>query len=694
MFRERWPIGLLAAILVASGLLYWEWQKPEMYRTEATLLFEPRTDSVVPIEEVVDTSLEAGKLNTHLEWIQSQSFYEYVASFFSAEEEEMIQRAYIDPDHPEAPPPSIAAIIRPNVSAYIRRNTTIIGITVRHKDPEVAAFIADRYARRYIDFNLDHSVTGTQSAIVFLQDQSNELRERVSAAERELQEYRGKHNVASLEENQNIVLQRVNRLGEEIVTAQIQRFSLESDLTEIEDYLAAEEELTEVPFIKDYGNIAGLMEQRDNLKDERRQLALDYLPRHPNMVENQRSLDSVEERIERNVERAIADLRGRHAAALQHEERLETELTKAEKESLEMDRLAVQYRSLEREAEAARDSFAQIVRRLNDTNIASQLENINIRPFDSAYTPGASVEPDMTKMAVQSALLGFLLLVGVPIGIGLIDNRLKSSVEVEELWGGKPLGEIPRIRGKAKRRPHVVLEGTQEAACQAFLGIYSQLEISDQKRYPNTILVSSTLPREGKSFVSNNLAMTFAQHGKKTLLIDCDFRAPSINGFYGKSNKEGLLKALQAPKTGPGATLDSDVLGLHCPHENLDVIHTGGSHRSPSRLFDHESLGEFFTNVKRQYDVVILDTPPLGIFPDALLLSRFVDDIFLVCRFNRVNKTRLATTVEKIQDSNVRFGGVIVNAIPPGRRSAAYDYHGFGSYGNRDYEKYYSTAAK
>src|SRR5690606_4490307 len=116
--RERWPIGLVAAILTAAGLLYWESQKPEIYRTEATLLFEPRTDRVVAIEQVVDTSLGAGELNTHREWIQSKSFFDYVASFFSPDEIEMIQKAYLDPDDPNSPPPSLGAIIRPNVSAY------------------------------------------------------------------------------------------------------------------------------------------------------------------------------------------------------------------------------------------------------------------------------------------------------------------------------------------------------------------------------------------------------------------------------------------------------------------------------------------------------------------------------------------------------------------------------------------------
>lgn len=691
MFRERWPIGFVAAALAATGLLYWESQKPELYQTEATLLFEPRSDQVVAIENVVDTSLDAGKLNVHREWLQSRSFFDYVASFFSDEEVAMIQKAYIDPTEPDARPPSLAAIIRPNISAYIRRDTTIIGITVKHKDPSVAAFLADRYARRYIDFNLDRAVTGTQSAIVFLQDQANDLRQQVEIAERELQDYREKHNVASLQENQNVVLQRVKSLGGEIVQAQIERLKVESDLAKISEFLEAGEDLTEIPYIKEYGNIASLIEQRDNLRGERDRLSIEYLRMHPRMIENERAIESVENRIQRNIEQAITDLRTRHDAALQHENRLAKELLEAESASLELDRLTVDYRFLEREAETARASYAQIITRLNETNIAAQLENINIRLFDTAWIPSTPIEPNMTKMAIQSGMLGFLLLVGIPIGIGLIDNRLKTSWDVEEMWG-KPIGEIPRMKGvKVKQRPHVVLNGKQEAPCQGFLGIYSYMQIDGHKEYPRSFLITSSLPKEGKSVVSNNLATIFAQHGKRTLLIDCDFRRPTLHAFYSQPNKHGFLKIVSSPDLSEAEPLHDLSSGLHCPHEYLHVLFSGGFDRHPSRLFDQPAFESVLKSARQHYDVVILDTPPVGIFPDALLLSRFVDETFFVCRFNRVNKTRLRNNIDKMKNAEAKFGGIIVNGIPAGRRSAMYDYHGFGSYSDRKYAKYYAA---
>lgn len=695
MFRERWPFGLIAALVVGGGLLYWESQKPEVYQTEATLLFEPRTDRVVAIENVVDTSLQAGQLNVHREWLLSRSFYDYVASFFSEEEIERIQRPYRDEADPKAQPPGVAAIIRPNLKAYIRRNTTIIGISVRHKDPETAAFIADRYARRYIDFNLDRSMTGTQSAIVFLQNQAEDLRERVESAERQVQDYRGKHNIASLDENQSIVLQRVSRLGGEIVAAEMDRISLNSQIAEVERTLENGDDLTRIGYIKQYGNLAQFLEERDDLKSARDRLELEYLRKHPKMVDNQQAQESVDARIQQNIDRAIRDLRTSHAAAVEHEKRLEEKLLQAEKESLALDGLNVNYRFLERNAETARNSFTQIVTRLNDTNIASQLENINIRVFDSAWTPGAPTEPNMTRMALQSGMAAFLLLVGLPIGIGLIDTRLKTSWEVEELGGRKAIGEIPRVRRvKAKLRPHIVADGKQEAACQGFLGIYSEVQIENMANQQRSFLITSALPREGKSFISNNLATTFAQHGKRTLLIDCDFRRPSIHGFYGLSNKEGFLKALESPETIELDPSENPLLGLHCPTENLHILASGGHDRRPSRFFDQEVFRGLLQHVRSYYDIVIIDTPPIGIFPDALLLSRFVDETFFVCRFNRASKNKLKSHIERISELEAPFGGIIVNGIPAGRRSAMYDYHGFGSYGNREYNKYYATAEK
>src|SRR5690606_2377254 len=149
------------------------------------------------IQEVVETGVRsANELNIHAEQLRSQTFFDYMLTSFNKDETDRIQRAYHDPAHPERPLPSLAEIIRPNVSIIPRRNTTIIAIGVANRNPEVAAMIANRYARRYIDYNLDRANSGTNSAIIFLRNQAEEMRAQVEAVEASLQDYRAKYNIA------------------------------------------------------------------------------------------------------------------------------------------------------------------------------------------------------------------------------------------------------------------------------------------------------------------------------------------------------------------------------------------------------------------------------------------------------------------------------------------------------------------
>ncbi len=186
MFVERWWIGLIAGAL-AAGLIVWF--RPHfiaIYTTEVSLLFEARKDRVINIEQIVDTSLQtASELNTHMEQLRSKTFSDYVLASFNPAETEKIQKAYADPLHPGSPLPSLDDIIRPNVFVSARRGSPIVGITVSNRSPEAAALIANRYAHKYIDYNLDSANTRTNSAI--------------ETAENALQNFRAKNNLAPSE---------------------------------------------------------------------------------------------------------------------------------------------------------------------------------------------------------------------------------------------------------------------------------------------------------------------------------------------------------------------------------------------------------------------------------------------------------------------------------------------------------------
>jgi polysaccharide biosynthesis transport protein len=692
MIRERWFLGVVAASLLVGLLGYHQLRHPPVYEASATLMFESSNPQVVDIKEVVDTSLHDAsadvRLQTHIGQMRSAAFFAFVASTFTDEEIEQIQRAYLIP---EQELPSVRSIVQNNVHAHIQRGTFILTVSARHRDPEAAVLIANRYASRYIEYNRERTDVGNRSAVRFLRDQAGELLQKVQESEDSLHRYRRLHNLVSLEENQNTILRRLDSISASVVGARVARLELDSMLEHVQRYLDRSGNLMAIDYIAGYGSLARMHDELDQLLAERATLDERYLERHPRMVQNYRNIQSIQGQITETIEMAVTELRSRHQRALNHEQKLQEALAEAEEKSLELEEIAVRYNVLSRQAAADRDSYARIMERLSETEITSQLEEINIRMVDLADIPYVPVEPNVTKLLIQSAFLGSIILFGLPLGLGILDHKLKAAWEVEAILALPLVGEIPRISGLKRRdRPHIITQGEEHAACEAFRGIFSQMQLTSPLQAPHTLLITSTVPGEGKSLIANNLAATFANHGRRTLLIDCDFRRPSLHIFHERKNDRGIIRWLTMNEPDQEPLEPSEALGILPITPNLHLLRSGGESRRPTSMFDQTAFKSLFTQIKMDYDMILIDTPPVGIFPDSLLLAPLADQILYVCQFNRVNKTQIQQFVEKIELADVAVGGLILNGIPRGRASTFYDYYGYGQVGNKDYKAYYN----
>jgi capsular exopolysaccharide synthesis family protein len=279
----------------------------------------------------------------------------------------------------------------------------------------------------------------------------------------------------------------------------------------------------------------------------------------------------------------------------------------------------------------------------------------------------------------------------VPLAFGLSDSRLKAAWEVEQFLKENLLGEMPSIDGVArKERPHIMARDLDHGAAEAFRGLFGQLQLNSTVAYPKLLMLTSTLPGEGKSVIANNLAATFAGHGKKTLLVDCDFRRPNLHVFYGKDNACGVMRWLETNEDVKDSVLTDPDLGILPLQENSYLLRAGGESRRATELFEMASFRNLLAGLRRQFDIVLLDTPPIGVFPDSMLLSRMVDEIAYVCRFNAVNRSKIRKCIERLRTPNAAFAGIVLNGIPSGKQSAHYDYYGYGANEAKRYKAYYS----
>ncbi len=694
MIRERWLLGLATAVILVGLLVAHQLRQPKIYESRASLIFETSKPQVVDIQEVLDTSLNTATidatLQTHIGQIKSVSFFQYVAETFTEEEKEQIVQPYIEP---ESPAPSVFDVVHPNIDVSLNRGTYIVTIAARHRDPETAAMIANRYTGEYIDYNRERTISSNDAALAFLRSQKEELLHKIQGTEATLQEFRREHNLVSLEENQNIILRRLTTLSGELMDARVARLALDSKLKHVEHYMLNDQNLLEIQFIAEYGSIRELIAQLESLEAEKALLAERYLENHPRMIENTRSIENIYAQLDENTQMAVTELLSQHQAAVQHETQLEEALAEAEQESLELEEIAARYEVLLRQAESDRQAHAGIVDRLNETLIASQLDHINIKVVDAANRSPIPIQPDVKKIVLQSAFLGCLILFGLPLVLGFLDQKLKAAWEVELLLGLPMLGEIPRITGLRKReRPQLISRGRDHSASESFKGIFSQIHLKAPVQNPSALLFTSTVPGEGKSLVASNLAATFANHGRRTLLIDCDFRRPALHYYYERKNDRGIIRWLEMDEPEFESLDSEEALDILPLGQKLHLLRAGGESRNPTEMFNLPKFKDLFADLKTEYDVLLVDTPPVGVFPDALLLAPLCDLVLYVCQFNRVNKTQIRKFMEKIESADVEIGGLILNSIPTGRASTYYDYYGYGQIGNKDYEAYYAQS--
>ncbi|OAM87611.1 polysaccharide biosynthesis tyrosine autokinase [Termitidicoccus mucosus] len=695
MFLERWWIGLIAGAAIATVFILAQPKLAPVYRSEVKLLFEPQKDQVIGIKEVVDTTTTSNlQLNLHIEQMLSTTFYEYVQSSFSSAEIEQIQAPYRNPDNPSAPPPSLAGIIRPHINIYQQKGTTIVRIVVTNRDPEAAALIANRFSRKYIDFTVDKAMTSTNSAIIFLKNQSEEKRSEVESVERAMQDYRARHNMAALGEATNIVRQKVGLLGNDLAQAQLEQTTLQTLIQLIEDYRKRGQSLYEISAIIGFGNVASLKTQYENILAERTALAERYLEEHPRMRQNALALADTRARLDAAVDLAIAETHARLNLARQHEQRLRSEYAAAEKQAQDLDRITIDYKFLEEDAVSKRQAYNSILSRLNETTIVSQLENVNIKVLDKALVPGAPSNSPSSQILLQAGAFGFILFLGLPIGIGLMDTRVKSSHDVETGLDHPLLGGIKTMKKLTEaERPNVFRLHKDDALAEAYRGIFSEIEIRSPVPFPKRILITSSVPGEGKSLTASNMAAVFAAHGRRTLLVDCDFRRPSLRRYFGTAPGTGLLSWLRAhPDDGADTPLDLATLGIATVENNLHLLPAGHAIKNPTEIIDQIAHSELFNKLSKSYEVIIIDTPPAAVFPDALLLSRFCAELVYVCRFRTVRRKLIKKTLSKFTESGISILGVVLNRMPHAS-IMNYGYDGYGAYGSDYYKAYQEEEA-
>lgn len=687
ILRERLWIALPVALLVALSFGYYKAQETPMYSSTASMQFE-RPERVVQNEQVVDTTVRSDiDLNTYLQILTSARLRTMVAQSLTPDEIKILQRPYLAELQPGANPPPIGDIMG-NLSRESIRLSYLITITVTHRDAEAAALLANRYVDQFMRYLMENVGGKNEFAVDYLRSRARELQQESEAAEAKLQDYRRKHNLVSLDNSMNIVGERLRTVNATLTTARLARLDVETLLGQIEKMQKENPaNLLEIGYISAYGSIPLLKSQLADLNKTQAILSERYLERHPKMIEVANSIDIVTAQINQNIEQSISDLRTQYAKLKDTEASYAKEYQAAEKDNLRLGDLSVDFKSLENQATVAKNNYVEILNRLNQVTTSKNLENIPVKPLDHAQIPGSPYTPVLRNIIKTSFFLGLVVFAGVAIGLSFLDDRVKSAWDVEGFIGAHLLGIIPELADVPDTEKHSLINSNRTSpGSEAFLSVYSAVKIQSKLDFPKAVLVTSTIPGEGKTMISCNLAASFARHGKKVLLMDCDMRRPMLHRHFKLTNESGLIAWFEAGAKIPADPFTDAALGFTKVDENLYLLRSGGRSKSPTELLETAVFGQFIESMKQHFDLIVVDSPPMGAVTDSLLIAERTDEVIYVCRFNRAYRKHIRLYIKQLRESKNELLGIVLNGLSARRIEYYSNYRYY-----RSYKKYYGS---
>jgi capsular exopolysaccharide synthesis family protein len=403
------------------------------------------------------------------------------------------------------------------------------------------------------------------------------------------------------------------------------------------------------------------------------------------MMETMNSLRQAEQELKRAIENAAATIESEYQNARRNDEQARGSLVQASKETMELDRAAVEYDERARKLMINQELLQNLISRMRDTTMIATMDTQSARVVDKAVP---SQESDYVSPNIPLNLgLGFVGGLGLGLAfaffVAFIDDRVKSSFDIEAVVGLPLIGIIPQIKKMEQPdKAQIVVNNADRQVCEAFLTLHSSLRLKDESKNAQCILVTSTIPGEGKSFTASNLALTFAAHGERVVIVDCDLRKPNVHKSFRLENRKGVIDICAGT-----ATIDDVV--IRGVHPNLDVIPTGGRAKSPTQILNGKNFESMIADLRKRYDRIFFDTPPLAAVSDALIILPLVDGSVFTIFFNKVRRKAAQFSAKKLLETNVPVFGAVLNGL-----NLAVSGYYYAQYYDKSYKDYYVVMSK
>ena len=682
LIRERiWYLIIVFFIIFLGSILY-TFNKTKLYTAYATieLLRDDPTvmNSASNLEQNEIRSSE--DLNTHISRLESVSIIQGVEKRFQEDELAQFMAPYKG-TFSFSGPLTAFEILSINRKIIPRRMSLMVNIAYTHPNPIMAAKIANLFGDEYINTMLSQNIDASMKAVEDLRKRAEQKKNRVEELELKLAEYRELKKAVSLDKQENIAAEQLASLNEIKTTAKMNLDQAEIRWNLTQDYQKQGKELWELPFISEQIRVATLIEQISAIRIAISTKSKRYREKHPEMRSLLQQLQESQSELEYAVQNAVDNISGYFAESRDNFKQASKRLLEKEREMIELSKTRVEFNSLIRDLEVEQMTYQKLTALMAEEKIQVNIKNANARIIDKAFPPREDrpSSPNVFLNLAGGFFGGMIFGLGLVFAVALLDDKVKSVYDIEASLGLPILGIIPKVKKlDSVSKSHIVTSTTNRHVTENFRSMLSYLKINDQTKNSNVFLLTSTVPSEGKSFISSNLALSFASNGEKVLLLDGDLRLPNVAKSLQLENESGVLDYIQ----GEG-TFDSYIVKEVYP--NLDVLPSGGKAKNPTAILNDNKFESMLLQLRDRYDKIIIDSPPLAAVSDSLNIVPLVDAIIYVIKYDSVKKSLANSCIRRLWESKTPLLGAVLNNVSLGLSNYYYSQYS----ANKKYSAYY-----
>ncbi len=710
--KRRWTIFAFFLIVVVATAIGTFTMRP-IYRATATILINKENPQIVNFKEVVTVNtMDLDYYQTQYRILESRSLARKAAQtlrlaehpeFLPQPETSPVQAwmgkakafltrelSFLGPSSPEGegkqdtlPETKLIHDFLSKLKIEPIRNSRLVKVHFDSHYPELSTRVPNTLASAYIQQNLENRFTSTEQAKEWLTRQLEELKGKVERADETLQAFGSKHDIISLEEKENLTMQRLAELNEALAKAESERMAKEASYNQTQ-----ERHFDSLPSILGNKLIQELKQTSIQLEAQYMKLGEKYKPDYPEMRRLKNQIETIQKRLQAEIQKIITGIKIEYDSSLRKESLLRAVFEEQKAKAMEMKQKAIRYNILKRESDTNKELYKGLLQRMKEAGISAGITASNIQVVDPAELPARPYRPNKRLNLLLASVIGLFLGVGMAFFFEYLDNTVKVPEDVEEAAGLPSFGMVPEISqerrkllvaGKAYPVELIAHGDPQSMLSEAYRTVRTSILLSFAGKPPKTMVISSPNPAEGKTTTAINTGIALSQAGSRVIIIDADMRNPRIHRVFARDHGMGLSNFLSG-----NAELESIIRSSKVP--NFCYIPAGPIPPNPSELLGSGLFKSMMHSLGDRFDRIMVDSPPVLGFADTVILSTLVDGVILVVTAGKTPKENLQRTKEMLSQVDARILGVVINRVDL-RRS---DY---GSY-YKSYHYYYGRGKK